>query len=56
MMLSFDMPSYMLCHLDSLMEIVSVGQGEVFIRGRRRHGLISDQEISGLRIGLVKYF
>nr|CAN64699.1 hypothetical protein VITISV_000808 [Vitis vinifera] len=34
-------------------KIVSVGQGEVLIRGRRRHGLISDQEISGLRIGLV---
>ncbi|XP_052194752.1 protein TRIGALACTOSYLDIACYLGLYCEROL 3, chloroplastic isoform X2 [Diospyros lotus] len=28
-------------------------KGEVFIRGRRRQGLISDEEISGLRIGLV---
>ncbi|KAL2555294.1 Protein TRIGALACTOSYLDIACYLGLYCEROL 3 [Forsythia ovata] len=28
-------------------------KGEVLIRGRRRHGLISDEEISGLRIGLV---
>ncbi|KAM1039198.1 hypothetical protein ACFX13_034509 [Malus domestica] len=28
-------------------------QGEVYIRGRKRIGLISDDEISGLRIGLV---
>ncbi|KAK2990921.1 hypothetical protein RJ640_028698 [Escallonia rubra] len=28
-------------------------QGEVYIRGRLRRGLISDEEISGLRIGLV---
>lgn len=28
-------------------------KGEVLIRGRKRHGLISDEEISGLRIGLV---
>ena len=28
-------------------------QGEVYIRGRKRDGLISDEEISGLRIGLV---
>ncbi|XP_058000618.1 protein TRIGALACTOSYLDIACYLGLYCEROL 3, chloroplastic-like [Hevea brasiliensis] len=27
--------------------------GEVYIRGRKRDGLISDQDISGLRIGLV---
>ncbi|KAL5566997.1 hypothetical protein UlMin_030161 [Ulmus minor] len=27
--------------------------GEVYIRGRKRAGLISDEEISGLRIGLV---
>ncbi|XP_050241740.1 protein TRIGALACTOSYLDIACYLGLYCEROL 3, chloroplastic isoform X3 [Quercus robur] len=27
--------------------------GEVYIRGRRRAGLISDEEITGLRIGLV---
>lgn len=28
-------------------------QGEVYIRGKKRDGLISDEEISGLRIGLV---
>ncbi|XP_042499873.1 protein TRIGALACTOSYLDIACYLGLYCEROL 3, chloroplastic-like, partial [Macadamia integrifolia] len=28
-------------------------QGEVLIRGRKRYGLISDEEVSGLRIGLV---
>ncbi|XWS65132.1 hypothetical protein CRYUN_Cryun05aG0064500 [Craigia yunnanensis] len=28
-------------------------QGEVYIRGRKRSGLIGDDEISGLRIGLV---
>ncbi|XP_002976003.2 protein TRIGALACTOSYLDIACYLGLYCEROL 3, chloroplastic [Selaginella moellendorffii] len=28
-------------------------KGEVFIRGVRRDGLISDQDVSGLRIGLV---
>ncbi|CAN1164174.1 Protein TRIGALACTOSYLDIACYLGLYCEROL 3, chloroplastic [Linum perenne] len=28
-------------------------KGEVYIRGRRRDGLISDNEMSGLRIGLV---
>ncbi|XP_043720300.1 protein TRIGALACTOSYLDIACYLGLYCEROL 3, chloroplastic-like isoform X2 [Telopea speciosissima] len=28
-------------------------KGEVLIRGRERNGLISDEEISGLRIGLV---
>jgi len=28
-------------------------QGEVYIRGKKRAGLISDEEISGLRIGLV---
>ncbi|KAF4369350.1 hypothetical protein F8388_019575 [Cannabis sativa] len=28
-------------------------RGEVYIRGRKRAGLISDEEISGLRIGLV---
>lgn len=28
-------------------------QGEVYIRGRKRSGLISDEEMSGLRIGLV---
>ena len=33
-------------------------QGEVFIRGKKREGLISDEEvsISGLRIGLVIFF
>jgi hypothetical protein len=30
-------------------------QGDVYIRGRRRVGLISDEEITGLRIGLVKF-
>ena len=30
-------------------------QGEVYIRGRKRVGLISDEEISGLRIGLVEF-
>lgn len=29
-------------------------QGDVFICGRKRHGLISDEEIPGLRIGLVR--
>ncbi|KAL9165607.1 hypothetical protein ABFS82_06G180700 [Erythranthe guttata] len=33
--------------------LLAPDKGEVFIRGRRRHGLISDEEISGLRIGLV---
>lgn len=30
-------------------------QGEVLIRGKLRNGLVSDEEISGLRIGLVSY-
>ena len=30
-------------------------QGEVFICGKKRQGLVSDEDISGLRIGLV-YF
>jgi hypothetical protein len=30
-------------------------QGEVFICGKKRHGLVSDEDLSGLRIGLV-YF
>ena len=30
-------------------------QGEVYIRGKRRDGLISDNEMSGLRIGLVSF-
>ncbi|KAF3788587.1 TRIGALACTOSYLDIACYLGLYCEROL 3 protein [Nymphaea thermarum] len=33
--------------------LLAPDKGEVFICGKRRHGLISDQEISGLRIGLV---
>lgn len=33
--------------------LLAPDKGEVFIRGRRRRGLISDDEISGLRIGLV---
>ncbi|KAF8402220.1 hypothetical protein HHK36_013172 [Tetracentron sinense] len=33
--------------------LLSPDKGEVFIRGRKRLGLISDEEISGLRIGLV---
>lgn len=33
--------------------LLAPDKGEVYIRGRRRSGLISDQEISGLRIGLV---
>jgi hypothetical protein len=34
---------------------LSTEQGEVYIRGRKRGGLISDDEISGLRIGLVSF-
>lgn len=30
-------------------------QGEVLICGRERHGLVDDEEISGLQIGLVKF-
>ncbi|XP_057963048.1 protein TRIGALACTOSYLDIACYLGLYCEROL 3, chloroplastic isoform X2 [Malania oleifera] len=33
--------------------LLAPDKGEVFIRGRKRFGLISDEEISGLRIGLV---
>ncbi|KAL3650128.1 Protein TRIGALACTOSYLDIACYLGLYCEROL 3, chloroplastic [Castilleja foliolosa] len=33
--------------------LLAPDKGEVFIRGKQRHGLISDEEISGLRIGLV---
>ncbi|XP_047327639.1 protein TRIGALACTOSYLDIACYLGLYCEROL 3, chloroplastic [Impatiens glandulifera] len=33
--------------------LLAPDKGEVFIRGRRRDGLISDEEIGGLRIGLV---
>lgn len=33
--------------------LLSPDKGEVYIRGRKRDGLISDEEISGLRIGLV---
>lgn len=33
--------------------LLAPDKGEVYIRGRKRDGLISDHEISGLRIGLV---
>ncbi|KAE8009865.1 hypothetical protein FH972_006274 [Carpinus fangiana] len=33
--------------------LLAPDKGEVYIRGRKRVGLISDEEISGLRIGLV---
>ncbi|XP_038978031.1 protein TRIGALACTOSYLDIACYLGLYCEROL 3, chloroplastic-like isoform X2 [Phoenix dactylifera] len=33
--------------------LLAPDKGEVFICGRKRHGLVSDEEISGLRIGLV---
>uniref|UniRef100_A0A803PTT1 ABC transporter domain-containing protein n=2 Tax=Cannabis sativa TaxID=3483 RepID=A0A803PTT1_CANSA len=33
--------------------LLTPDKGEVYIRGRKRAGLISDEEISGLRIGLV---
>ncbi|KAL6527050.1 Protein TRIGALACTOSYLDIACYLGLYCEROL 3, chloroplastic [Orobanche gracilis] len=33
--------------------LLAPDKGEVLIRGKRRHGLISDEEICGLRIGLV---
>lgn len=33
--------------------LLAPDKGEVIVRGRTRHGLISDDEISGLRIGLV---
>ncbi|KAK2361850.1 Protein TRIGALACTOSYLDIACYLGLYCEROL 3, chloroplastic [Trifolium repens] len=33
--------------------LLAPDKGEVYIRGRKRGGLISDDEISGLRIGLV---
>ncbi|KAI4350156.1 hypothetical protein L6164_010665 [Bauhinia variegata] len=33
--------------------LLAPDKGEVYIRGRKRAGLISDEEISGLRIGLV---
>ncbi|KAK9146151.1 hypothetical protein Sjap_006054 [Stephania japonica] len=33
--------------------LLAPDKGDVFIRGKKRHGLISDEEISGLRIGLV---
>lgn len=33
--------------------LLAPDMGEVYIRGRKRDGLISDDEISGLRIGLV---
>ncbi|KAG9441021.1 hypothetical protein H6P81_016875 [Aristolochia fimbriata] len=33
--------------------LLAPDKGEVLIRGRRRQGLVSDEDISGLRIGLV---
>lgn len=33
--------------------LLAPDKGEVLIRGRTRHGLISDEEIAGVRIGLV---
>ncbi|OAY43874.1 protein TRIGALACTOSYLDIACYLGLYCEROL 3, chloroplastic isoform X1 [Manihot esculenta] len=33
--------------------LLAPDKGEVYIRGRKRDGLISDQDISGVRIGLV---
>lgn len=33
--------------------LLSPDKGEVYIRGRKRVGLIDDEELSGLRIGLV---
>ncbi|XP_020089519.1 protein TRIGALACTOSYLDIACYLGLYCEROL 3, chloroplastic isoform X1 [Ananas comosus] len=33
--------------------LLAPDKGDVFICGRKRHGLISDEEIPGLRIGLV---
>ncbi|KAK9082769.1 hypothetical protein Scep_029240 [Stephania cephalantha] len=33
--------------------LLAPDKGDVLIRGKKRHGLISDEEISGLRIGLV---
>ncbi|KAL5058609.1 hypothetical protein RYX36_030213 [Vicia faba] len=35
--------------------LLAPDKGEVYIRGRKRRGLISDDEISGLRIGLVSF-
>lgn len=37
-----------------LIQMLFTEQGEVYIRCRKRDGLISDEEISGLRIGLVE--
>ncbi|KAL8166248.1 hypothetical protein V2J09_007747 [Rumex salicifolius] len=33
--------------------LLAPDKGEVYIRGKKRHGLISDEDLSGLRIGLV---
>jgi ABC-type multidrug transport system fused ATPase/permease subunit len=33
--------------------LVNPDKGDVYICGKKRHGLISDEELSGLRIGLV---
>lgn len=37
------------------MLLLSNWQGEVYIRGKKRVGLVSDDDISGLRIGLVSF-
>jgi len=33
--------------------MLGISQGEVYIRGKKRAGLTSDEEVSGLCIGLV---
>jgi ABC-type transporter Mla maintaining outer membrane lipid asymmetry ATPase subunit MlaF len=33
--------------------LLNPDKGDVYICGKKRHGLISDEELSGLRIGLV---
>lgn len=49
------------CTFDVILIVIAHGyvatyeQGEVFICGKKRQGLVSDEDISGLRIGLV-YF
>jgi len=48
---------FILNNCDNFVSVNSLSndQGEVYIRGRKRDGLISDDEISGLRIGLVSF-
>ncbi|KAJ0768775.1 putative ABC-type sulfate transporter [Helianthus annuus] len=36
--------------------LLTPDKGEVYIRGRKRHGLISDDDMHGLRIGLVRCY